>query len=198
MKSFEQMTTYPDTEKVSSTTNGEFAMPTTYPLHPAQNEVFRAQLIDVKAPYYNVGAYLKLKGHFDREKFIEAVASAPKTFDAFKMRFLVAEGDVVLFFDDAFTSMEVSVIDFSDALEPDIAAQKWMKSCFNLSFDVQKDEKLFQNVLIKIRDDEHWFFMRYHHLIMDGYGFKVWLQYLSQKYSLLNNGEESRFFISCL
>ena len=58
-----------------------------FPLHPAERDVFIDQLIDVKSPHYNVGGYLVLEGDLDKEKFLQAVHSSPKVFDAYKMRF---------------------------------------------------------------------------------------------------------------
>ena len=189
MKPFESIPSVATMEDICLSTKDKIPVQKNFPLHPAQKEVFRAQLIDVEAPYYNVGAYVKLKGHLNKDIFLKAVRSAPEVFDAFKMRFHVADAEVFCVFDEAFEKMEVAELDLSNASDPANDALTWMQRCFNTAFVIKKDKKLFQNVLIKIGEDEHWFFMRYHHLIMDGYGFKVWLQYLSKKYSLSISGK---------
>jgi len=63
----------------------------------------------------------------------------------------------------------------------------------NTPFVIQKDNLLFEQFLIKIADDENWFFGRYHHLITDGYGFIVWVQYVAQKYKSLLVDENLHF-----
>lgn len=167
-------------------------METIFPLHPAQNDVFRAQLIDTDSPFYNVGGYVKLKGALDKEKFIEAVSAAPRTFDAFRMRFHVTETDAVCFFDDGFDAMEITELDFSGSADPTVEAVSWMRRRFNIAFPIQKERLLFENVLIKIAVDEHWFFMRYHHLVMDGYCFRIWLQFLAKKYTAFFAGLDTQ------
>ena len=61
----------------------------------------------------------------------------------------------------------------------------------NTPFVVGKDHLLFEQFLIKkVGDNEHWFFGKYHHLITDGYGFTVWIQYLAKAYRCLVSDEE--------
>jgi hypothetical protein len=64
---------------------------------------------------------------------------------------------------------------------------------------IKEDKLLFEEYLLKIADDEYWFFGKYHHLITDGYGFIVFIKYLAQKYrSLLRRGRNSvKPFILC-
>ena len=45
----------------------------TFPLHPAQWDVYTDQLLNVDSPHYNIGGYIRLKGPVDKKKFQEAV-----------------------------------------------------------------------------------------------------------------------------
>ena len=58
----------------------------TFPMHPAQQDIYVDQLINKNSPHYNLGGYIKLKGILDKKKFKMAVDSAPEVFDVFKMR----------------------------------------------------------------------------------------------------------------
>ena len=57
----------------------------TFPMHPAQKDIYVDQLINKDSPHYNLGGYIKLKGSLDKAKFFESVNSAPFVFDVFKM-----------------------------------------------------------------------------------------------------------------
>lgn len=160
-----------------------------YPMHPAQNEVLRAQLINEGSPFYNIGAYVKLKGPLCKTAFIRAARSAPAVFDAFRMRFAVTEAGAACFFEDTYLTLEIKELDFSHCPNPAEEARSWVQERFTVAFDVEKESRLFENLLITITPEEHWFFMRYHHLVMDGYGFKVWLQYLATTYKYTTTGE---------
>lgn len=170
-------------------------MQTTFPLHPAQQDVLRAQLMDTENPAFNVGGYIKLQGKLAKALFLEAVCSAPRIFDAFRMRFRAHESEAVCCMEgtDAMP-MTLTEMDFSTYTNSRQEATKWMQKRFNTAFVIREENELFENIVIKIAADEYWFFMRYHHLIMDGYGFKVWLQYLATKYRRLTENNPAPLY----
>jgi hypothetical protein len=158
---------------------------TTYPLHPAQKDVYLDQLLNIESPQYNIGGYIKLKGSLNRKKFVEAVSSAPVVFDAFKIRLDLEVPDFLCHVDAGYEKMEVNEIDFDHFADPAEEARVWMQHRFNLPFKLNKESVLFEHALLKIADDEFWFFGKYHHIITDGYGFIVWVQYIAGKYKSL-------------
>ncbi|MBD0284700.1 MAG: amino acid adenylation domain-containing protein, partial [Flavisolibacter sp.] len=166
-------------------------------LHPAQQEVYTDQLLNPDSPQYNIGGYLKLKGNLDKDKFHEAVRSAALVFEAFRMRFDLDAADFLCYLDEEFTTSEIVDIDFSSFSCPEAEATQWMQQRFNTPLSLQKQSIPFEQFLLKIHEDEYWFFGKYHHLITDGYGFIVFVQYLADKYqSLINNNDLSFSFPS--
>jgi hypothetical protein len=164
-----------------------------FPLHPAQRDVFIDQLLNVESPHYNIGGYIRFSGTLNKEKFVEAVSSAPKVFDAYKMRFDCDISNPSFNLDEGYENLELEELDFSDNQNAKALAHEWMQRRFNTSFVIKGENLLFEHVLIKISDKEHWFFCRYHHLITDGFGFTVWVQYLASKYRSLITGESFSF-----
>ncbi|MDQ6813616.1 MAG: AMP-binding protein, partial [Bacteroidota bacterium] len=160
------------------------------PLHPAQREVYIDQLLDVGSPHYNVGGYIKLEGELDKQKFLKAVKASPVKFDAYRLRFVVDPDNFICFIDDSFDNLPVDELDFSGAAVPEKQALEWMQQRFNTAFNISDDKLLFEHCLLKLSDKEYWFYGKYHHLVTDGYGFTVWVQYLATKYtSLLDQTE---------
>lgn len=166
---------------------------TTYPMHSAQRDIYVDQLINKESPLYNIGGYIKLKGILDLKKFHEAVNSASAVFDAFKMRFDFGSEKPEIFIDEDYCKAELKDIDFSKNKDPKAEALDWMQNRFNTHFIVKKENPLYEQSLLKISESEYWFFGRYHHLITDGYGFIVFVQYFAQKYKALISGEEKEF-----
>ncbi|MEX6690965.1 non-ribosomal peptide synthase/polyketide synthase, partial [Danxiaibacter flavus] len=161
-----------------------------FPLHPSQQDVYWDQIINTRSTHYNIGGCLKLKGLLDKGNLLKAITSAPAVFDTFKMRFQLNDLDSVCYFDDSFDSLEVPEIDFSGYSNPEERARAWVQEQFNTPFSIQKENFLFEHALLRIEDNEHWLFHRYHHFITDGFGFAVWLQYLAQKYTSLRTGND--------
>ncbi|MEO6220987.1 MAG: amino acid adenylation domain-containing protein, partial [Ginsengibacter sp.] len=160
-----------------------------FPLHPAQQDVYTDQLLDIKSPHYNIGGYIKLKGHLNKELFYEAVCSGARVFDAFRMRFDLNLPEPVIFIDQYCNKLEMADLDLSDRRNEQAEAIEWMQSRFNIPFVIEKHALLYEHYLLKISNEEYWFFGKYHHLITDGYGFVVWVQYLAQKYKSLVAGD---------
>ena len=156
-----------------------------FSMHPSQFDVYADQLLDTKSPHYNIGGYIKLKGLLNKKLFYKAVGSGAETFDAFRMRFDLTNSEPQILLDRSCRELQMSDVDFSKEHDPEQHAAKWMQDRFNIPFAFEKESPLYEQCLIKISETEHWFFGKYHHLITDGYGFVVWVQYLAQKYRML-------------
>ncbi|QEM10873.1 non-ribosomal peptide synthetase [Mucilaginibacter rubeus] len=160
-----------------------------FPLHPAQREVYVNQLLHMDSAQYNIGGYIILRGGLDVEKFHETVSSLPLVFDAFKMSFDLTTPDFVYQLNADYNACELIEADFSTQANPEAEANIWMRQTFSAPFDLTRDKFPFEHYLIKIADNEYWFLMKYHHLITDGYGFIVSIQYLAKKYESLTTGK---------
>lgn len=160
----------------------------TIPLHPAQKDVYTDQLVKGNSPLYNVGGYICLNGKLNSQLLIEVVSGAPVYFDAFKMRFNLQAADFKTYLDHSNTSIPVIEIDFSLDASPAATALRWMQSKFNQPFVFNEKDLLVEQALIKISEDEHWFYGKYHHLITDGYGFIIWIKYLAETYNARSSG----------
>ncbi|MCW3115212.1 MAG: linear pentadecapeptide gramicidin synthetase LgrD, partial [Segetibacter sp.] len=164
-----------------------------FPLHPAQKDVFIDQLLDLDSPHYNIGGYIKLVGNLDKATFSQAVNSTPEVFDAYKIRLGTDTSNPSFFLEDDYAVLEFEELNFSKEGNPHQFALQWMEENFNAPFNIQRDELLFTHYLIKVGENEHWFYGKYHHLITDGYGFTVFVQYLASKYKSLLSGEGIQF-----
>ena len=159
-----------------------------FPLHPAQREVYVDQLLHMDSSQYNIGAYVILKGDLDVEKLHATIGSLPQVFDAFKMRFDLNSADLVYQLDRDFNEAELIEADFSNQTDPQAEAKVWIRHIFSTPFKLAGDVAPFEHYLVKIAENEHWLLLKYHHLIIDGYGFIVSIRYLSEKYRSLITG----------
>ena len=103
---------------------------TPFPLHAAQQDIYTDQLIDSTSSQYNIGGYLKLIGPLNTQILHEVVASAPKVFDAFKIRFNLHETEPVCYFDEDYDEAKMADVDFSGHVNPSEAAICWMQERF--------------------------------------------------------------------
>lgn len=161
-----------------------------FELHPSQQDVFFDQLLDSQSPIYNIGGYIRLRGVLDVPVFKQAVASGSAVFDAFRISFDLSDPAPVAYLQKASSDVQLEEIDFSSHANPDEAALQWIRERFNSAFILEKNQIPFEQRILKISENEYWFYGRYHHLITDGYGFVAWVKYLSLKYKLLKSGDQ--------
>ena len=163
------------------------------PLHPAQRDVFTDQLLNPKSTHYNIGGYIKIKGPLNRAKFNDTIISTAQIFDAFKFRFSQWAGEPVFYFDDQYIKPPLHELDFTAQTDAVAHATNWITDRFNTPVVLSYEEPPFEEYLLKISANEHWFFGKYHHLVTDGYGFILYLKYIGQKYKSLTAGEATAF-----
>ena len=163
------------------------------PLHPAQRDVYVDQLIYINSAHYNIGGYIQLRGSLNIEIFSQVVQSTPDVFDAFRQRFDHTEAEPVCYIDYGYAKLPLQQLDFSSHANPAESAKLWMQTNFNKPILIKTESLPFEECLLRISDNEYWFFGKYHHLITDGYGFIVLVDYLAKKYRSLLQGEKVEF-----
>src|SRR5688572_25322697 len=97
----------------------------TFKLHPAQQNVFIDQLINIDSPQYNIGGYIILKGKLNINNLREVINGAPGVFDAFRMRFDANAPEMIGYLDEDDTRFELGEKDFSQEQNPSAAALQW-------------------------------------------------------------------------
>ncbi|MGO4294382.1 amino acid adenylation domain-containing protein, partial [Chitinophaga sp. RAB17] len=162
-------------------------------LHPAQHDIFMDQLIYPDSSHYNTGGYLKIVGTLDKEKFAAAVYSLPAVFDALRMRFSITDDTPHLYFDNNSLSYHMQEVDATDMPDNNAAMELWIKDRLNIPFKLGEEALLYEFYLIRISDQEHWWYFKYHHLVTDGVGVAAVFQYLAKKYNALATGVETNF-----
>ncbi len=159
-------------------------------LHLAQQDVFYSQLLNPNSPLYNIGGYVIFNGDFNVNQFKSAIQKLPSAFDIFNLEFDFSSSIPKFSPKQSTIKIDLKELDFSNELSPQKFAKEWMQSKFNTPFDIYGDQ-LYENVLIKISENEFWWFMRYHHLITDGYGCSIKVNYVIDEYELLVHNKPS-------
>lgn len=155
-------------------------------LHLSQQEVYYDQISDFDSPHYNVGGYIKLKGELNMPALIKAIRSMPEVFDAFNFTIDYSREEPLATYSEDPVEIDIEVLDYSDREDPEKELLDWMQSRFNVTFDIENNQ-YFEHYIAKVSETEHWWYMRCHHLLTDGYGFTVVSNYGARKYSSIVN-----------
>ncbi|MDL5159535.1 non-ribosomal peptide synthetase [Actinomycetospora termitidis] len=168
------------------------ATTTELPLTAAQAGIWFAQAIDPENPIYTTGERVDLHGPLDAEAFVRAVRVAVDEADALHVRVREVDGEPRQRFlgPDERPDWTVDRVDLRAEADPEAAAVAWMRDALAEPIHPASGTVLFGQALLRLGDDHHVWFHRYHHLVTDAYGFSLIARRVAAVATALATGEE--------
>ena len=155
------------------------------PLSAAQLGVWFAQKFDSANPIYNIGQSIEIHGPVDPSLFNAAVTQAVIDTEAFQVRFL-EESDGPRQVIGLPSEISVPLVDVSAELDPQAAAEAWMKADLANPVDLLRGP-LFRFALFKAAPARFFWYQRGHHIVMDGFGGALFERRAADIYTALVN-----------
>src|SRR5689334_5032227 len=137
---------------------GMTLLPASLPLSAAQHAVWTAQQLDPDVSMFTCGVTFDLTGPVDAGLLDAAVRQAVAETDALRVRFV---GDPVRQVVDDTVTGSLLVVDTT-------APDEWIEA--RQAEVLRLDGELFLHALVRISPQRHRFYLRYHHILLDGYG----------------------------
>jgi nonribosomal peptide synthetase DhbF len=136
---------------------------------------------------HNVSEYLEILGTVEPDIFERALRRMVAEIEGLNVSFAVGQDGPrqVL---NGLTEWGMPVLDLSAAADPVGAAQAWMQADVARIVDPLRGP-LFTYALIKISPDRWFWYRRYHHVVMDGFGAALSVKRLAHVYSVLMSGD---------
>ena len=159
-----------------------------FPLSTAQSGIWLAQQIDPTSPAYNIGEYIEILGSVDAVLFERSLRQVVSEAQALHVKFIAGGPGQIL---DPSPSWSMPVFDVSAEVDARAAAEAWMKADLALPVDPTRGP-LFGFALFKASERRFFWYARYHHLVMDGYGMWLVARRLADVYTQLCSGRSSR------
>jgi hypothetical protein len=151
------------------------------PLTAAQRAIWAAQQLRPEVPY-NFAGYLAIDHHVDAEKLLVACESAVARFGTPCARLGLDENGEPVFVVDRSFPQTLCCVDLRAEPEPIAAARSWMQSDYCAPVDLLRD-RLTHFALLRITDDLSYFYLRTHHVLVDGFGANNLVRHVAAVYS---------------
>jgi amino acid adenylation domain-containing protein len=158
-----------------------------YPLSSPQRDIWFDQILHPDVPLYNIGGYVRIDGSINPTLFEKALNQVIQENDA--LRIILHEGESLptqTFAENVHIKLDFH--DFSEQENAHESALKWMSEEFVKPFQLY-DELLFQFALCKATVNCYYWFGKYHHLIIDGWGISLIAQRVAAEYNALATGQ---------
>jgi amino acid adenylation domain-containing protein len=150
-----------------------------FELSPSQLDIFLHQEVCAGIPLYNIGGYVILKESVDVAVFTRAFEQELALHDAFDLRITKCHGEPRQYL--CKEPQQLTVLDFSAEADPHGSARQYLQAAFQHDF-ILTDQVLHFSGLMKLGAQEYWYFSIAHHLIIDGWGYSIWVRRLVDRY----------------
>lgn len=155
----------------------------------SQQLIWLDQLISGTSSKYNIGGYASLEGALSYPVFHEAIRNMLRSQEAYASLFNGSAGGLICETGDGADGYEAALIDFSTVENPEQAAAEWMREDFARAFETENNY-LFFFKLLKIGEEKHYWYAKIHHLVSDGWSFKLLLNQTADVYDALIREQE--------
>ncbi|MFR9750892.1 non-ribosomal peptide synthase/polyketide synthase [Nocardia sp. 004] len=161
--------------------------PEPFELAPAQLGIWYAQLLDPDVPI-NVAQYVDVPGELDVELLQEVSVEAAREYESVLVR-LGESGGVPHQYVDFGLSVDIPLIDLRDHDDPVAAAHEWMRADASAPIDLLTD-RLFAGAALRVAERRYFWYLRAHHMVLDGYGALTNTMRVAERYTARVLGTE--------
>ena len=151
------------------------------PLTAQQLDIFVDQQLHKDVPLYNIGGYVVIPEKVDVDAFRRAFDRESRLHDALDLRFERVATGAAQFVQSQSQPHRLALHDFSMRPDPRQSALHWIRGEFERVFTLA-GEPLHLSGLIAIQPYEYWYYSIAHHLILDGWGYGLWVRRLIERY----------------
>jgi len=160
-----------------------------YPLTEAQSGLWYAQRLDPGNPVFNTAHALWIDGPLDVAAFTAAVDQAAAESDALALRMREDAGGPQQWVEPSARAL-LQVVDLSAAVDPDAEARKALRRDLDTPRDPTRDP-LSAQCLFVLGAQRHVWYLRVHHLAIDGYGMALLSDRVAELYAVRLRGGEA-------
>ncbi|KEO82732.1 non-ribosomal peptide synthetase [Tumebacillus flagellatus] len=160
-----------------------------YPLSHTQSRIWFQQQLDLQNSSYNMPYSVTLRGEWNHEAFEGALNALIARQAVLRTRFLEQDGvpcQIVL--DDVRVTIPVEDLTGQDRDLQEAFMNKWMDDDARTAFDLG-EAPLLRTRLFRLRENEHKFYINFHHIIADGASMSLLIQSLANDYHALLHGQ---------
>ncbi|MFI5688192.1 amino acid adenylation domain-containing protein [Streptomyces sp. NPDC051636] len=159
------------------------------PLSGAQEGLWYAGRLVSDSAAYNTGEAVEIHGPLDTGLFETALRRTVAEADTFALRFVDTEDGPRCHRAADPDDWPLHHVDVRDADDPQAAAWNWIRADLATPVDLEKGP-LFSHALLTLAPDRFIWLLRAHHILLDGYSYKLLGRRLAEVYNALAAGRE--------
>ncbi|MBW8687206.1 amino acid adenylation domain-containing protein [Chitinophaga sp. B61] len=152
-----------------------------------QRGIYISQCQSPMSDLFNVGGFARIKSCIDVDAFKAAINLLLKRHEILRAHVTDRSSEVLSF--EEGTPANIGFIDFSTCESADEQALSWMQEDFHVS--MWDTGQLFRTTIIKVHDQLFYWYIKVHHLIVDGYSMSLMFEETASIYQQLMAGKDA-------
>ncbi|WP_323156179.1 condensation domain-containing protein, partial [Pseudomonas oryzihabitans] len=168
------------------------------PLVAAQPGIWLADQLSPHANAFAVAHLVELRGPLKAEALVAAIVQGLGELDSLRLNFAEREGELVQWIDTDAAIPTPDWLDLRGVADPEGTARASIRTDLDGDLRATSGGPLWLNRIYQLGDDHLFWYQRYHHLLIDGYGFAALAKRVAALYSAAVRGEtaEASPFVS--
>ncbi|MFC9162401.1 amino acid adenylation domain-containing protein [Streptomyces fungicidicus] len=159
------------------------------PLSGAQEGLWYAGRLAPDSAAYNTAEAVEIHGPLDSALFETALRRVVTEADTFALRFADTDDGPRCHPAPEADDWTLNRADVSGAADPEVTAWEYVRADLATPVDPEKGP-LFAHTLLTLAEDRHLWLLRAHHLLLDGYSYKLLGRRLAETYNALAEDRE--------
>ncbi|MBM7846388.1 non-ribosomal peptide synthetase [Herpetosiphon giganteus] len=151
-------------------------------LSAAQQGIWLGQQLDPSSPLYNTAEYVSLRGAVELANLTVAIQQAFAEAETLHLRFGVEDAQPYAMIEPQ--PIDLALHDWRAQPDAEAQALAWMQTDLSNVVDMVTGP-LFKTAIFHIADDQVWWYLRAHHIALDGYSFALLTKRVAEIYSAL-------------
>ncbi|WP_446226308.1 amino acid adenylation domain-containing protein [Nocardia sp. IBHARD005] len=160
-----------------------------FPLSPAQYGIWMAQQLTPDVPFV-IAQYVKFHGELDFDLLRAVIIASGREFETAYVRLIEVDGQPFQLVDREL-DVQAEVLDFRGEDDPPAAADEWLRRDAELPMDLLAD-RLCKIAVLYVGDLDFLFYVKAHHIVLDGYGAMILMNRCAELYSAAMAGREEQ------
>jgi amino acid adenylation domain-containing protein/non-ribosomal peptide synthase protein (TIGR01720 family) len=156
------------------------------PLTTAQTGMWFAQQLNPRNPIYKIAEYIDIAGPVDLALLEVSLRQAVRDTEALRVH-IEADDEAVWQLVDRVVDWPLPVINLRGTADPWTQAHDWMRADLNQPVDLRR-APVFTFTVLQLAANRFLLYLSGHHLVMDGFGFSLFVERVSEVYSALEAG----------
>ena len=144
--------------------------------------------MNMESSLYTIGGYYVFHTNINEDNFYKAVIKTVDETEALRVKIIKDKNEYKQIIEDNYT-INYEFLDWSTSNMEIDELKNHLKDDFLIPFDIINND-LYQLKLIKFKENEYYFYVKYHHIIVDAYAIGMIFKRIKEILEGLNNNKE--------